>query len=410
MSTPEHELGPDDVRLAARACVDALSPLVDRDWTIPAGDLDWTALQTLDHIIDALGFCAAHLARRRTERLPFYTGSIVAKQDGQIPVPPASLLAGVEAMAAVLADVVTAAPPGARSVAYPGRPALYAADFASIGCTEMLVHTDDICRGFGMPFDPPALLCQKLIEHRSPWAVDMGVDPWTALRFVWGRIAIPPYGRLGPDGVPITPQQRALMGENFAHNLMGPWPLVTDLVRAELRAYLDAARSAEIEALPTRCSPWTVCDLTAHLGLTFRRFGDMLEQSRSGDLSPPFGPQELPARNLRNVEQFEGDPLAELAAQAERFLAAAVSSDELMAHQFGPIPVGLQVLFGLNELALHRHDLEEARGGSYRPDSRVIDALVPVWERVLRGLPPGEDPWQRILIASGRDDAYEAER
>jgi hypothetical protein len=211
MNHPERALGLDHVQRAATACIDALSPLVDRDWTIRAGDLEWSALQTLDHIIDALGFCAAHLASRRTERLPFLTGSIVAKQDGAIPVAPAALLAGVEAMAAVLADVVTAAPPGAHSVAYPGQPALGIRDFVAIGCIEMLIHTDDICRGFGAPFAPPVALCQKLIDRRSPWAGRLGVDPWTALRFAWGRIAIPSYGRLGPDGVPVTPEQHALI-------------------------------------------------------------------------------------------------------------------------------------------------------------------------------------------------------
>jgi uncharacterized protein (TIGR03083 family) len=199
MGIPERGLGPDDVRRAARVCVAALSPIVDGDWSI---HLEWTASETLDHMIDALGFCAAHLAARRTERLPFATGSIVAKRDGAIPVPPAALLAGLEAMAAVLADVVTAAPPGAQSVAYPGRPALAAPDFVAIGCSEVLVHTDDICRGFGVPFVPPSPLCRKLVKRGSPWALRLNVDPWTALRFASGRIAVPPYGRLGPDGCP----------------------------------------------------------------------------------------------------------------------------------------------------------------------------------------------------------------
>jgi hypothetical protein len=215
----EHrELGSDDIRLSARLCVDALSPLVDRDWTIRAGDLEWTALQTLDHIIDAMGFCAAHLASRRTERLPFYTGSIVAKRDGEIPVPPVALLAGVEAMAAVLADVVTAAPAGARSVAYRDGHALGASDFVAIGCVETLIHTNDICCGFAASFEPPAALCQELIERRSPWAAHLGVDPWTALRFRWGRISIPEYGRLGPDGAAMTSEQQALMDDSSDHH------------------------------------------------------------------------------------------------------------------------------------------------------------------------------------------------
>jgi uncharacterized protein (TIGR03083 family) len=185
-------------------------------------------------------------------------------------------------------------------------------------------------------------------------------------------------------------------------DLSGPWPLVADLVRAELAAYLEVAHIPQVQPSPTRCAPWTVRDLTAHLAVTFRRFADMLEQSQRGDLSPPFGREELTARNLREVEKFQGDPFAELQIQADRFLAGATDPDELMAHQFGPIPVGLQVLFALDELALHRSDVEEARGGSYRPSGKVIEALVPVWQRVLGGLPAGPDPWRSILIASGR--------
>lgn len=185
-------------------------------------------------------------------------------------------------------------------------------------------------------------------------------------------------------------------------NVKGPWPLVTDLVRAELRAYLDDARLLEVKALPTRCSPWTVHDLTAHLGLTFRRFAEMLEKSRHGDLSPPFAPEELSARNLQAVGAFEGDPTAALAYEADRFLRAVREPDELMAHQYGPIPVSLQVLFGLNELAIHHDDLQEARGSSYRPDDRVIEVLVPVHERVLGGLAPATDSWTAILANTGR--------
>jgi uncharacterized protein (TIGR03083 family) len=145
-----------------------------------------------------------------------------------------------------------------------------------------------------------------------------------------------------------------------------------------------------------------VHDLTAHLAITFRRFADMLVQSRTGDLSPPFAREDLTAINLRQVKSFTADPLAELQAQAERFLALATDPEELMAHQRGPIPVELQMRFALNELALHRQDLEEARGNEYRPARPVIEVLLPLWEDVLGGLPPSGDPWQRILVASGR--------
>lgn len=180
------------------------------------------------------------------------------------------------------------------------------------------------------------------------------------------------------------------------------WPLVTDLVRGELHAYLAEACSPTVQGLATHCAPWTVRDLTAHLAVTFRRFADMLDQSRAGDLSPPFAREDLTAINLLEVDRFAGDPCKELCVQAERFLNAVTDPDERMSHQRGPVPVALQVLFGLNELALHRHDLEEAVDRAWRPDDAIVDELLPVWELVLGGLPPGKDGWQRILTASGR--------
>ncbi len=138
-------------------------------------------------------------------------------------------------------------------------------------------------------------------------------------------------------------------------------PLVTSLVREELAAYLTAVGDATVQSLPTRCPPWTVRDLTTHLAVTFRRFANMLEQSRAGDLSPPFAREQLTAINLQEVEYFTGDPLGELQTQAERFLLAATDSDEVVGHQRGPIPAELQVLFGSNALALHRRPARNRR-------------------------------------------------
>jgi len=78
-------------------------------------------------------------------------------------------------------------------------------------------------------------------------------------------------------------------------DLAGLWPPAAELVQAELGAYLDAASDPDVAGLATRCSPWTVRDLTAHLAMTFKRFVRMLEQSHPGDLSPPFARGELAA-------------------------------------------------------------------------------------------------------------------
>jgi uncharacterized protein (TIGR03083 family) len=182
----------------------------------------------------------------------------------------------------------------------------------------------------------------------------------------------------------------------------GPWPLRKDLMFDELDAYLDEVRDPTLRGLPTRCSPWTVEDVTAHLAETFRRFYEMLRRSRAGDLSPPFAPNELDEENLRAVAAFRGDAGSALEATAHRFAGAVDDPDELIAHQLGPIPVGLQVLFALADLAIHHDDVAAAGGGRYRPPAAVVDALVETWERSPGGFPPGPDRWRGVLIASGR--------
>lgn len=194
------------------------------------------------------------------------------------------------------------------------------------------------------------------------------------------------------------------MRPRIPSHLVGPWPLVTDLVRQELRSYLSAGSHPSVQSLATRCRPWNVRDLTAHLAATFTRYADLLERSRGGDLSKPFEPSELASHNLRAVADFHLDPIAELRAHAERFLAQADDPTEAMAHQYGPIPVGLQVRFALNELAIHHDDLDAARDRRYGAPRPVVDALVPVYDSVLGwGQAPNDlEPWERILRASGR--------
>lgn len=183
----------------------------------------------------------------------------------------------------------------------------------------------------------------------------------------------------------------------------GAWTDVRDITRAELQSYLTDASDPAIQDVPTRCPPWTVADLTRHLAATAARFNAMLAQSRAGDLTPPFGRNELSKENLRAVREFSGDPLARLREEAERFLSDSSDPDEIMAHQLGPIPAGLQQRFLLNDLAIHHDDLAVAIGGSYRPPDAVVDALAEVFtaHRWWRG-PKNPDTWARILFSSGR--------
>jgi uncharacterized protein (TIGR03083 family) len=180
-----------------------------------------------------------------------------------------------------------------------------------------------------------------------------------------------------------------------------PWPAAVEWSHRELQRYLAAAADPAVQALPTRCHPWTVRDLTAHLAATFQRFADHLVRARAGDLAAPFAPSQLTSENLRAVRESRGEPRHALDRRARRFLGLVESAEELMGHQHGPIRVGLQVMFGLNELAVHHDDLAHAVGSSYRPDQEVLAVLAEMYDTVF-GLPEGQDPWTRLLQATGR--------
>jgi uncharacterized protein (TIGR03083 family) len=185
-----------------------------------------------------------------------------------------------------------------------------------------------------------------------------------------------------------------------------PWPTALDWSAAELRGYLVAAADPAVQRVRTKCQPWTVRDLTAHLGATFHRFADQLGKAKAGDLTAPFGPGDLSRENLRAVELFRGDPLQALEQQASRFLREARCSQagQLMGHQRGPVPVGLQVMWGLGELAVHRDDLADATGSSYRPSDLIVAALVAM-KQAIDGFRAGDDQWLDYLRSTGRHTA-----
>jgi hypothetical protein len=189
MESDQPLLMAEDLPRAAAMCRAALEPALDDDWAVPAGDLAWDCRRTLDHVADALTLYAVHLATRATGRLP-------PGRNGDPARSPAELLTVVEATAAVLADVVRVAPAGSRAFHPAGM-----ADpegFVAMGCEEILIHTDDIARGLGRPFRPPAELVGRVLRRLFPWAPTAG-EPWPALRWASGRAPLAERERLGPD-------------------------------------------------------------------------------------------------------------------------------------------------------------------------------------------------------------------
>jgi len=128
---------------AAALCRDSLLVQVDGDWEWPAGQLEWTRRQTLEHIC-ALGY-TWQLATRARERRRI---ALTILPDAPIDM----LVSTLYDAATVLAEVARATPPEAR--AYHPAGTADAAGFVAMETDELLVHTHDILEGIDNGLEP----------------------------------------------------------------------------------------------------------------------------------------------------------------------------------------------------------------------------------------------------------------
>lgn len=176
-----NDLAPNLLTEAASAGRGALQPFIGQDWTVRAGDLTWSVRETVAHVIDAVGWYAAHLAVQSPRRLRFD----VRVHDTATN---AELLDVLDAATATLARVAAAAPPGAR--AYHSLGMADVTGFVAMGCDEILVHGWDAVRGFTGDFAPPAHLVRPVLRRLFPWA-PAEAPPWPALLWANGRVDLP---------------------------------------------------------------------------------------------------------------------------------------------------------------------------------------------------------------------------
>ena len=181
-----HVVLPEDVKIAASQMIAALSPASERDWLVPATELEWSCRYTLDHTVNALAGYSMHLATRAPERRPRF-------REGNDAQSIRELLTSVESGAAILAEVCTAAPDDARGF-HPAGMADWSG-FVSMGCTEILIHTDDIARSFDIEFSGDPGVSRRVLHRIFPWAPEEG-DPWQILRWAAGRTSLPDRERL----------------------------------------------------------------------------------------------------------------------------------------------------------------------------------------------------------------------
>ncbi|MEV6804026.1 GNAT family N-acetyltransferase [Streptomyces sp. NPDC051132] len=175
----------DDVTEAVASCIAALRPAVDRDWrAVPAGGLEWDCHTTAVHVADDLVAYAANLAGRAEDA--YFPFELTLGQGAGN----ADLLDVVGATGALLAAAVRSAPPGVRGYhTYP----FGSADregFAAMGIAEVLLHTHDMARGLGLPYEPPAGLAESVLAWLFPH-VQPGSAPWPTLLWATGRGELP---------------------------------------------------------------------------------------------------------------------------------------------------------------------------------------------------------------------------
>jgi hypothetical protein len=156
----------EDLRALGRIVADTWRAGLDRDWSVPAGTLDWSCWATADHVVDCVFSYALLLASRREDAYPPFDLLRALPE-----ATPADLVNGLEAVTTMLLAVIETADPAARAVlsSYPTVETGSPQDFAPRGAHEMIVHTHDICSGLDVPFDPPQDLCRRLRDHTSEW-------------------------------------------------------------------------------------------------------------------------------------------------------------------------------------------------------------------------------------------------
>jgi hypothetical protein len=174
----------DDLRRLSAHVIDTLGAAVDRDWSVPAGTLEWSCWQTLDHTVDCVFSYALFLASERTAHGYPAFGELHALPDAT----PADLVEGLRAVTTMLAAVIEAADPSVRAVIRRDRLGA-PVEFIDRGAHEMILHAHDICAGLDVPFDPPRDICAGILEARGiERASD---DPWRDLLESSGRRLVP---------------------------------------------------------------------------------------------------------------------------------------------------------------------------------------------------------------------------
>ena len=188
-AAPFGVLRPDDVVTAAEAAAAALGSSTARDWTVPAGTLEWDVRTTLAHAAGATAKYALCLASG-TSRF------IALRSEQYADATNDDLLHALVSTARALRQVAVAVPDGRRAFHVAGM--ADAEGFVAMGCTEILVHAHDAASGVGAAFDPPDDLCRTAVSRLFPWT-PADTPGWATLLWASGRRALEAHPAPGDD-------------------------------------------------------------------------------------------------------------------------------------------------------------------------------------------------------------------
>lgn len=152
----------------------------DTDWSVAAGDLDWSCWATGAHIADDLfSYASQVLAQPSQGYLPIEA----ATEPG---APPAAVLESIVMCGELLRLAVASASPTCR--AWHPYGTSDPEGFAAMGVVEVLVHAHDIAKGLAIAWEPSAELSRHALLRLFPEAPEG--DPAAVLLWCTGRAAL----------------------------------------------------------------------------------------------------------------------------------------------------------------------------------------------------------------------------
>lgn len=176
----------EDVVCAVDAACSFLAEVAERDWSVAAGDLEWTCRATGEHMAsDLIAYAGQLMGEPSSGYVPF---DIQVEVDAT----PLGLVSVIRTTGGLLAAAVATVSATARGWHPYGMGDREA--FAAMGIVETFVHTYDIAQGMGVAWSAPEDVCQKVLLRLFPDRPTQ-YKPWQTLLWCTGRTDLGPLPR-----------------------------------------------------------------------------------------------------------------------------------------------------------------------------------------------------------------------